>query len=56
MAGLTRRGGKPVEPVTKMKPEGQSDMVTARFAAKLFTVGTAGASLRPAAPPMNNFG
>ncbi|MFZ0828200.1 MAG: hypothetical protein WAO02_12325 [Verrucomicrobiia bacterium] len=25
-------------------------------AAKLFTVGTAGASLRPAAPPMNNFG
>jgi hypothetical protein len=39
-----------------MKPKGHPDTVAARFAAKLFTVGTTGASLRPAAPPMNNFG
>ena len=40
-----------------MKPKGHSDPSAAPVAAaKLFTVGAAGASLRPAAPPMNNFG
>jgi len=40
-----------------MTTSGQPDPAAApAAAAKLFTVGAAGATLRPAAPPMNNFG
>jgi hypothetical protein len=40
-----------------MMPNHESPELTAVFAAaKLFTLVAAGASLRPSAPPMNNFG
>jgi len=39
-----------------MQPPGHPKAVANLAAAKLFTVGAAGASLRPTAPPMNNFG
>jgi hypothetical protein len=52
---LTRRCGQPEEPITEMKPKGQSDTVAARFAAKLFTIRAAAFS-RARWQPMNNFG
>jgi hypothetical protein len=39
-----------------MNPKGHPKSPAAIAATKLFTVGAAGASLPPTAPPMNNFG
>jgi hypothetical protein len=39
-----------------MHSPGHPKLTTVFAAPKLFTVGAAGASLRPSAPPMNNFG
>jgi peptidase E len=56
-ADLARRGGKTFNRIQEMTTNGHPNPVAAPVAAaKLFTGGAAGASLRPAAPPMNNFG
>jgi hypothetical protein len=44
MTGATRRCGQPEKPLTEMKPEGQSDLIAARFAAELFMIRCAGFS------------
>jgi len=56
LADLARRGGKTDSGINQMTNLGHPKSRAARAATKLFTAGAAAATLRPATPPVNNFG